>query len=99
MVKTYLYNARSKRPVVEKAAGRHKASALRLWKKDNREEIKKHMPEVAGDREITKTNWLAIYSEAANVLWEELDEEKLRDYEELAEAINSEEVSVEEQRR
>lgn len=99
VVKAYLYNARMKRPAVLKVAGRHKESPLRLWQKAHREFIQRKVPEIAGDREITPKNRLAIHGEAARKLWAQADPDERREYKKLADALNAGTATVEEKRK
>ncbi len=99
MVKTYLYNSRTKCVALPKVPGKHKASGYRLWQKEHLKEITKYMPVVAGDREITKINRMAIHAEASSVLWGKLDAEECARYEDYADGVNNRKVTAEQQQK
>lgn len=93
VVKTFLYNARSKHGKPLKATGKHKASPFRLWEKDHLEFIKERMPEEAGSTQP----WIVDYSQTASRLWAVVAEEVREEYQELSDALNGARLTPEEQ--
>lgn len=57
------------------------------------------MPVVAGDREITNINRMAIHAKASAVLWGELDAEECARYEDYADGVNNRKVTAEQQQK
>lgn len=95
VVKTFLYNARSKHGAPLKLAGKHKASPFRLWEKDHLEYIKKRMPENAGSTQP----WIVDYSQTASRLWALVADEVQEEYQEISDAINAGKLTLEEQQK